>query len=85
MKRCPNCFQEKPESEFFPRRVGAKVRLQSRCRACNVEVVAGWRKRNVNALMEQGYPLALAKAAAKIGMKRYRELLAFEAERANGR
>lgn len=37
-KKCSNCFQVKPVSEFYRKLDG----YQSRCKACNAEVVAGY-------------------------------------------
>jgi hypothetical protein len=47
MKRCWNCFKIKPESEFYVRRYLGKVGFQTRCKACNSEVVAAWRERSI--------------------------------------
>lgn len=42
MKKCSNCFKLKPTQEFYTRRSGYQ---QSRCKACNAEVVRGYRER----------------------------------------
>lgn len=41
MRRCSNCFKTKDESDFYRKLDG----LQSRCKACNNEVVAGYKKK----------------------------------------
>lgn len=45
-KKCSNCFEEKPLNEFYVKREkqGRYVYRQSRCKACNPEVVASYRK-----------------------------------------
>lgn len=40
LKRCSNCFETKPVSEFYVCRT--KKNYQSRCKACNNEVVRGY-------------------------------------------
>lgn len=46
VKRCGNCFETKSVSEFYPKReIGRKLSYQSRCKACNAEVVRGWKDR----------------------------------------
>lgn len=40
-KKCSNCFQIKPLSEFYRK----LKRYQSRCKACNAEVVRGYMER----------------------------------------
>lgn len=42
MKKCSNCFKEKPLNEFYLKR---PTGFQSRCKACNNEVCKGYRKR----------------------------------------
>lgn len=43
MKKCSNCFKQKPVEEFYTKRyrLGGKLyeRYQSRCKSCNAEVV----------------------------------------------
>lgn len=41
MKKCTNCFQLKPEDAFY-RKLAWR---QSRCKACNAEVVRGYVRR----------------------------------------
>lgn len=41
MKKCSNCFQFKPLDEFYRKLDGH----QARCKACNAEVVSGYRER----------------------------------------
>lgn len=41
MKKCSNCFQFKPLDEFYRKIDGH----QARCKACNAEVVRGYRER----------------------------------------
>lgn len=46
MKKCSNCFQFKEYSEFYTRVMGnGKTYYQSRCKECNKEVCAGYKKR----------------------------------------
>lgn len=45
MKKCSNCFQLKPLTEFYVKRWKGKEAHQSRCKACNAEVVRGYRRR----------------------------------------
>lgn len=50
MKKCSNCFQMKDETQFYPKRIRRKdgtflEARQSRCKACNAEVVAGYFQR----------------------------------------
>jgi hypothetical protein len=45
MKKCSNCFQSKPLSEFYVKRSPGYrngVGYQSRCKTCNAEVVRGY-------------------------------------------
>lgn len=42
MKKCSNCFKAKPLAEFYRKR----DRHQSRCKACNAEVVYCWNNKN---------------------------------------
>jgi hypothetical protein len=41
MRRCSNCFKEKPLTEFYPKLRG----YQSRCKGCNAEVVYAYSAR----------------------------------------
>lgn len=41
MKKCSNCFQLKPLTEFYVKRPNGH---QSRCKSCNAEVVAAYKK-----------------------------------------
>ncbi len=41
-KPCSNCFQVKPLAEFYKKLSG----FQSRCKACNAEVVRGYYARS---------------------------------------
>lgn len=47
MKRCSNCFVQKPFSEFYPNRTARHPsnRLQSYCKQCKRETLNGWRHR----------------------------------------
>lgn len=46
MKRCSNCFQDKPTGEFYPNRTGRKGNeFQSYCKDCKRETFRGWKKR----------------------------------------
>jgi len=42
-KKCTNCFKLKSKSEFYTRK--SHDGYQSRCKACNTEVVKGYRTR----------------------------------------
>ena len=44
-KKCSNCFKIKPVEEFYVSRTKGPNRYQSRCKACNSEVVQGSRYR----------------------------------------
>lgn len=41
MKKCSNCFQVKTLDSFYRK----LERHQARCKACNAEVVRGWKNR----------------------------------------
>lgn len=41
MKRCSNCFQEKPLDQFYKK----LDRYQARCKSCNTEVCFVYRNR----------------------------------------
>lgn len=41
MRSCSNCFQTKPESDFYPKRPAGR---QSRCKVCNTEVVRAYNR-----------------------------------------
>lgn len=46
MKKCSNCFQQKPLTEFYTKKEkSGKIGRQSRCKACNAEVVRGYKQR----------------------------------------
>lgn len=45
MKKCSNCFQHKPLNAFYTRVMRGKIKPQSRCKKCNAEVVAGYKRR----------------------------------------
>ena len=48
LRKCSNCFKEKPISEFYVKRWPSYrdgQGFQSRCKACNAEVVRGYHKR----------------------------------------
>jgi hypothetical protein len=52
-RKCGNCFQVKPVTEFYPKRpFNSKPTYQSRCKACNSEVVKGWKMRKKQREME---------------------------------
>ncbi len=52
MRRCSNCFKKKPDSEFYPRRAYGPKGRQSRCKACNAEVVRGyWQRARENVVL----------------------------------
>jgi hypothetical protein len=59
-KKCSNCFKVKPVTEFY-RKLND---YQSRCKACNSEVVCAYAKR----LREKKRDLLLFKAGTKIAM-----------------
>ncbi len=48
-KKCSNCFQLKSTEDFYTRKYlskkGTQIFPQSRCKACNSEVVRGWKMR----------------------------------------
>lgn len=44
MKSCSNCFQIKPDDQFYTRRQGGRLGRQSRCKACNAEVVRSYKR-----------------------------------------
>jgi hypothetical protein len=48
-KRSSNCFRFKPLEQFYPKLDG----LQSRCKPCNAEVVAGYHLRARERLRER--------------------------------
>lgn len=50
MKKCSNCFQTKPLDDFYVKRPSGH---QSRCKACNTEVVAGYKARAHQKLFDQ--------------------------------
>lgn len=50
---CSNCFQTKPETEFYPKRWRGYVGRQSRCKACNAEVVRGYTLRKKERLRRE--------------------------------
>jgi hypothetical protein len=49
MRRCSNCFQEKPDTEFYRKLNG----LQSRCKGCNAAVVRGYSRRRRSRLIAE--------------------------------
>lgn len=58
MKKCSNCFETKPVTEFYVKHTKLKdgtIRPghQSRCKACNPEVVAGYHARARQRLHDQ--------------------------------
>lgn len=44
-KKCSNCFQLKHNDKFYVKRANNKITRQSRCKACNNEVVQGYKLR----------------------------------------
>ena len=47
MKRCSTCKKNKPESDYQKNRA-RKDGLHDKCRECQKEYFAGWRKKNPN-------------------------------------
>lgn len=54
--KCTNCFQEKLETEFYLKlRRDPSAGRQSRCKACNAEVVRGYSKRKRVRTIAEGW------------------------------
>jgi hypothetical protein len=52
--KCSNCFQEKPETEFYLRlRRDPSAGRQHRCKTCNAEVVRGYNHRRKARLIKE--------------------------------
>lgn len=60
MKRCSNCFQKKPLTEFYRKLAST----QSRCKSCNAEVVRGYAVRRRE--REMAFRWAMLKGGARI-------------------
>lgn len=60
MKKCSNCFQVKSATEYYRK----KERLQSRCKACNAEVVAAYSKRAKQKKIQERWDTLLEKKAS---------------------
>jgi hypothetical protein len=62
-RNCSNCFTEKPLTEFYAKRIktrnGVRLSTQSRCKACNREVVLSYQVRR---RIEQNIKLTPAQA-----------------------
>ncbi len=50
--KCSNCFKHKPLHEFYEKR-GARSGRQSRCKACNAEVVRGYQSRKRQEMLDR--------------------------------
>lgn len=55
MRKCSNCFESKPLAEFYTRKGKGSDGYQLRCKACNAEVVAGYRRRLVRKRIAEGW------------------------------
>lgn len=55
MKRCWNCFKQKPEMDFYIRNYKGVSGRQTRCKDCNSEVVRAWRKRSIERKIKQKF------------------------------
>ena len=49
-KKCSNCFDSKPVSEFYVKRPSG---YQSRCKKCNPEVCKGYRERKKREVIDK--------------------------------
>lgn len=77
VKKCSNCFKTKPVSEFY-RKLN---HYQSRCKACNAEVVAGYYERRIQSLVDAGYNRRLATAIARYPREHWQRVKEFQDKR----
>lgn len=59
-KKCLNCFRFKPVTEFYAKLDG----YQSRCKACNAEVVRGYHHQRKRLLRARRWARIFARAGA---------------------
>jgi hypothetical protein len=68
LKRCNNCFKEKPVTEFYPKPSAGPNAYQVRCKACNAQVCYAWVNRKKPRKLER-YFEALEATGAREGQK----------------
>ena len=63
MRKCSNCFQLKPDTEFYVKRWRSYVGRQSRCKTCNAEVVRGYCRRRRARLISERWARVFGRSA----------------------